>query len=85
MVPCLETGLALVWSVHMTSEDPIPLDQDPMQSWIGVAHSGGYVLLIPGVCSNSLYTSPTPDCSNKRMVSRSSGVLGMTVPGVAPE
>ena len=40
MVPCLETGLALVWSVRMTSEDPIPLDQDPMQSWIGVAHSG---------------------------------------------
>ena len=31
----------------MTSEDPIPLDQDPTQSWIGVAHSGGgYVLLI---------------------------------------
>ena len=29
----------------MTLEDPIPLKQDPMQSWIGVAHSGGYVLL----------------------------------------
>ena len=25
----------------MTSEDPIPLHQDPMQNWIGVAHSGG--------------------------------------------
>ena len=34
MVPCLETGLALVWNVRMTSEDPITLDQDPMQSWI---------------------------------------------------
>ena len=45
MVPCLETGLALVWSVRMTSEDPIPLDQDPMQSWIGVAHSGGLCTL----------------------------------------
>ena len=33
-VPCLETGLALVWSVRMTSEDPITFDQDPMQSWI---------------------------------------------------
>ena len=30
----------------MTSEDPIPLDQDPMRSWIGVAHSVGYVLLV---------------------------------------
>ena len=29
----------------MTSEDPIPLDQDPMQSWIGVAHSGGLCTL----------------------------------------
>ena len=41
---------ALVWSVRMTSEDLIPLDQDPMQSWIGLAHSGGggggYVLLL---------------------------------------
>ena len=45
MVPCLETGLALVWSVRMTSEDPIPLDQDPTQSWIGVAHSGGLCTL----------------------------------------
>ena len=44
MVLCLETGLALVWSVRMT-EDPIPLDQDPMQSWIGVAHSGGLCTL----------------------------------------
>ena len=45
MVPCLETGLALAWIVRMTSEDPIPLDQDPMQSWIGVAHSGGLCTL----------------------------------------
>ena len=45
MVHCLETGLALVLSVRMTSEDPIPLDQDPMQSWIGVAHSGGLCTL----------------------------------------
>ena len=29
----------------MTSEDPIPLDQHPMQSWIGVAHSGGLCTL----------------------------------------
>ena len=29
----------------MTSEDPIPLDQNPMQSWIGVAHSGGLCTL----------------------------------------
>ena len=31
----------------MPSEDPIPLDQGPMQSLIGVVHSGGYVLLVP--------------------------------------
>ena len=30
----------------MTSEDPIPLDQDPMQSWTGVAHSGGLCTLV---------------------------------------
>ena len=29
----------------MTSEDPIPLDQDPTQSWVGVAHSGGLCTL----------------------------------------
>ena len=33
MVPCLETSLALVWSVRMTSEDPNTPDRDPMQSW----------------------------------------------------
>ena len=50
MVPCLETGLALVWSARMTSEDPITLDQDPMQSWIRHCTlwggGGGYVLLV---------------------------------------
>ena len=44
---CPASRLALRWCVCMTSEDPIPLDQDPTQSWIGVAHSGGYVLLVP--------------------------------------
>ena len=61
MVPCLETGLALVWSVRMTSEDPIPLDQDPMQSWIGVAHSGGLCTLgktCQGDHSNKATTCP---------------------------
>ena len=55
MVPCLETGLALVWSVRMTSEDPIPLDQDPIQSWIGVAHSGGLCTL-----AKSIIITPPP-------------------------
>ena len=48
MVPCLETGLALVWSVRMTSEDPIPLDQDPVFRAGSALHTlgGGYVLLM---------------------------------------
>ena len=34
----------------MTSEDPIPLDQDPMQSWIGLCTLGSTGTREPYLC-----------------------------------